>query len=114
MLKERLRQVLVAQAITGNLTTYKELVDRLGLEPPRAIHRLTNALEALMAEDVAAGRPMAAALCISRVRDGIPGPGFFLVASELGVFFGPPIGPEAHAFHATELKRALSYYGTWA
>jgi hypothetical protein len=34
MLKERLRQALIDQAQTGNPTTYKELADRLGLEPP--------------------------------------------------------------------------------
>jgi hypothetical protein len=111
MLNERLRQVLVAQARTGNLTTYKELVNRLGLEPPQAIHRLVDALEALMAEDVAAGRPMVAALCVSKLRPGIPAPGFFLAARELGVFSGPPTGPEAQAFHAAESKRALSYFG---
>ena len=40
MLKERLRQALIDQAETGNPTTYKELADRLGLEPPQTIHRI--------------------------------------------------------------------------
>jgi hypothetical protein len=36
----RLRQALLDQAQTGTPTTYKELADRLGFEPPQAIHRL--------------------------------------------------------------------------
>jgi hypothetical protein len=62
MLKERLRYALMDQAQTGNLTTYKELADRLGLEPLQTIHRIVKALETLMEADVATGRPMLAAL----------------------------------------------------
>ena len=84
MLKERLRQALVDQAQAGNLTTYKELAGRLGLEPPQTIHRVAVALETLMEGDVAAGRPMLAALCVSKTHSGIPGHGFFLKAQALG------------------------------
>jgi len=70
MLKERLRQALIDQAQTGNLTTYKELADRLGLEPPQTIHLIGEALETLIEDDVAAGRPMLAALCVSKMRPG--------------------------------------------
>jgi len=41
-------------AQTGTTTTYKELADRLELEPPQTIHRLGEALEALMKDDVTA------------------------------------------------------------
>ena len=68
MLKEHLRQALIDQAQTGNLTTYKELADRLGLEPPQTIQLIGEALETLMEDDVAAGRPMLAALCVSKMR----------------------------------------------
>ncbi len=112
MLKERLRQALIDQAQTGNPTTYKELADRLGLEPPQTIHRIGEALEMLMADDVAAGRPMLAALCVSKMRPGIPACGFFLKAQVLGVFTGDPTGPEACVFHADELQRVLSFYGS--
>ena len=111
MLKDGLRQALIDQAQTGIPTTYKELADRLGLEPPQTIHRVGEAVEALMDDDVAAGRPMLAALCVSKTRSGIPGRGFFIKAQTLGVFSGDPAGPEARAFHADELERALSYYG---
>jgi hypothetical protein len=112
MLKERLRQALIDQAQTGNPTTYKELADRLGLEPPQTIHRIVEALETLMEADIAAGRPMLAALCVSKIRPGIPARGFFMAARVLGVFSGDPTGPEARAFHAIELQRVLSFYGS--
>src|ERR1700674_4546314 len=40
MLKEGLRQALIDQAQTANPPTYKDLPDRLGLEPPQTIHRI--------------------------------------------------------------------------
>jgi hypothetical protein len=112
MLKERLRHALIDQARTGTPTTYNELADRLGLEPPQTIRRLGEALEALMKDDVAADRPMLAALCVSKIRPRIPARGFFLAAQVLGVFSGDPTGPEARAFHADELQRVLSFYGS--
>ena len=111
MLKDHLRQALIDQAQTGSPTTYKELAGRLGLQPPQTIHRVGEAIETMMEDDVAAGRPMLAALCVSKTLSGIPGNGFFLKAQALRVFSGDPAGPEAYAFHAGELQRALSYYG---
>ena len=109
-MKDRLRQLLLDQAQTGIPTTYKELADRLGLEPPQTIHRLGEALETLMKDDVAANRPVLAALCVSKMWPGIPARGFFLAAKSLGVFSGDPTGPEARAYHADELQRVLSFY----
>jgi len=93
MLKERLRQALIDQAQTGTPTTYKELAGRLGLEPPQTIHRLGEALETLMKADIAAGRPMLAALCVSKIRPGIPARGFFLAAQGSGGLFWRSDGP---------------------
>ena len=112
MLKDRLQQVLMDQAQTGSAMTYRELAQRLGLEPPHTIHRVTEALERLMEDDVAAGRPILSAICVSKARPGIPARGFFLAAERLGIFSGDPSGPEVHVFHAIELQRALSFYGT--
>jgi len=110
MLKERLRQALIDQVQTGELTTYRDLAIRLGLEPPNTIHRVTEALESLMEDDVAAGRPMLSAMCVSKRQTGIPARGFFFTAEALGVFSSDPAGPEARAFHAAELQRVLAFY----
>jgi len=58
MMKDRLRQALMDQAQTGSTTTYRELAQRVGLEPPHTIQQVTEALESLIEEDVAAGRPI--------------------------------------------------------
>jgi len=109
-LMDRVRQALLDQIQTASLTTYKELADRLELEPPLTIHRITEALEQLIKEDVAAGRPLLAAICVSRSPRRLPARGFFDTAQALGVFSGDPEGADARAFHARELERALSFY----
>ena len=93
------------------MTSYRELAQFLGLEPPHTIQQVTEALESLMEEDVAASRPVLSAICVSKMRPGIPARGFFLAAQDLGIFSGDPSGPEARAFHAYELQRVLSFYG---
>jgi hypothetical protein len=109
-MEEQLRQVLIDQVQTGRLVTYKKLADRLGLVPPLTIHRTTVALEKLIEEDVAAGRPILAAFAVSKVPPNLPRRGFFVMAQALGVFSGDSTGPEAAAFHALEVKRVHSYY----
>ena len=109
-LKERLREELLEQARTGLPVTYKELADRLELSPPHTIHRITEALEQLMEEDVAAGRPLLAAFAVSKARPGIPARGFFLKARALGVCSGDLAEQEAldfssiaaHEFHSRQ------------
>ena len=106
-----LRKALTDQAKAGKAISYADLAQRLGLKPPQTIHRLTQALERLMEEDAAAGRPLLAALCTSKTRPGLPGPGFFEKAQALGIFAGDAAGPAAGAFHADELRRAMLFYG---
>ncbi len=106
-----LRDALTEQAKAGAPVAYGELARRLALQPPHTIHRLTEALERLMEEDAAAGRPLLATLAASKTRRGLPGPGFFLKAQRLGIFSGEPDGPDADAFYAEELQRAVIYYG---
>ena len=117
MLKERLRQILIEQAQTGNPTTYRELASRLGLEPPNTIHRIAEVLESLMQDDVAAGRPILSTICVSRMQTGIPARGFFLEAQALGILSGDPMGPRhvpsTHAscsvyFHSTKPRAGIS------
>lgn len=64
--------------------TYRDLAKGLGLRPPHTIHRLTLALEATMREDVAAGRPLIAALVVGKTGGGLPQRGFFELAATLG------------------------------
>ena len=91
------------------MITYAALAGRLGLKPPYSIHRLAEALERLMEEDVAAGRPLLAALCVSKARPGLPAPGFFVKAMALGIHFEET---DERAFHASELRRTISFYGS--
>ena len=90
--------------------TYKAVAEALGLEPPNTIHRVTEALEHLMREDAANGHPFIAALVVSRARGGLPAPGFFTVARQLGRFADDPSGPEASAFHGAAFAAAVAFW----
>jgi len=109
-LMARLRQALQHCAAAGNTVTYQDLARLSAIPGPHVIHRLTLLLEALAREDHAAGRPLLAALAVSRVT-GIPGRGFFQLLGELGRYDGPDQGPEAAAQHACELAAALQHWG---
>ena len=56
--------------------TYEALARSADIPAPHRIHKLTNFLESLIAEDISANSPIRAALVISKVR-GLPAPGFF-------------------------------------
>tara|TARA_R110002049_G_scaffold295840_1_gene483519 strand:+ start:16982 stop:17281 length:300 start_codon:yes stop_codon:yes gene_type:complete len=90
--------------------TYQALAKALELSPPNTIHQLTVALEFMIEEDVAAGRPLIAALVISKARSGLPAPGFFACAKRVGRFGGDPFGSEAAAFFAIEFDEALKFW----
>ena len=106
-----LRPILCALAAEGRTITYGDLAAHAEVPPPQRIHRLTLALEDLIREDQAAARPLLAALAVSKAADGLPGPGFFQLCAELGLYDGPDRGPEAASFHARELARASAYWG---
>ena len=103
-LATQVRRLLEA-APEGSLpVTYQQLAAALGLTPPRTIQRVAKALETLMREDAAQGRPLIAALVVSR-RSGLPAPGFFELAVALGYF---PADPARHAeAYREEFQRAL-------
>jgi hypothetical protein len=107
LFKEQLRQTLMEQVQIGRPAAYKEVADWLGLVPPLTIYRVTVALETLIEEDVAAGRPMLAAMAVSKVPPRIPGRGFFQAARNLGRFSGGLTGQDAIAFHALECSECL-------
>ena len=80
-LAERLRPILEHTARQGTTLTYLDLAGAAGIKPPQAIHRTTEALEALMRADHAVGQPLLAAVVVSAKRAGLPAPGFFRLAS---------------------------------
>jgi hypothetical protein len=87
---------------------YQDLAKALQILPPRSIHRVTEALERLMEEDAAAGRPFIAALVISKARARLPALGFFDCARRLGRFAGDPDGQDAWSFHVAELNAVFA------
>lgn len=87
--------------------TYQQVAQALGLSPPRTIQRVAQALEQLMAEDVAAERPMIAALVVSRRGDDLPAAGFFQRAVALGRF--PAETSQHKVLYLAERERALRY-----
>lgn len=105
----RLRGYLESVAAAGGTVTYREVVAALGVGPPPRIHRLAEALEALMDEDAAAGRPFVAAVVVSKTGTGLPARGFFARARALGRYQGPEAGAPAADYHRRELEalRAL-------
>ena len=73
---------IAALAAAGETATYGALARELGLR----MGELTAALEAMMVEDAAAGRPLRAVLCRQRLSpDALPAPGFFAAAASLGI-----------------------------
>lgn len=110
LLAGRVRSYLQRIAVRGQPITYKALCDAMELEPPNRIHRITEALEWLMREDAANEHPLIAALVISRARGGLPAPGFFDLAKELGRFDGDPSGPDAAASHGAMIATTIAFW----
>lgn len=106
----RVRVHLQRIAVRGEPITYKALAEALELQPPNTIHQVAQALEWSMREDAANGHPFIAALVISRVRDGLPAPGFFDIAKELGRHDGEPSGPHAAASHGAMFAAAVDFW----
>lgn len=102
------RGLLEAAPADSLPVTYQQLAEALGLTPPGTIQRVAQALETLMHEDAEQGRPMIAALVVSR-RSSLPAPGFFGLAVELGRF---PADSARHVeVYREEFQCALSARG---
>ena len=97
-------------ARAGRVSTYAEIAAEAGIPGPHAIHKLTDALERIVSLDHAEGRPLRAAVAVSKSRGGLPGPGFFQHCTALGLYFGPDRGAQAEIFHRLELDRLLVKY----
>ena len=112
--RARVRAFLESVAKRQIPITCPELAKPLQILLPRSIHRVTEALERLMGEDPAAGRPFIAALVISKARGGLPALRFFECARRLGRFAGDPDGQDAWSFHAAELNAVFAHWGFMA
>jgi hypothetical protein len=106
-LNARVRAHLCLIAGQGTPITYQALASKMGLVPPKTIRQLTDVLEVLMAEDVAADRPMIAALVISKSGSGLPAAGFFECAARLGRFDGRTQDAEV-AFYRAEFAAVMA------
>jgi hypothetical protein len=94
---KRLEDRLAALAAAGETVTYGQLARDLGLR----MADLTAQLETLMEHDARAGLPFRAALLHQRLSpDGLPAPGFFQKAAELGLAIHDPA-----AFTADQRRR---------
>ena len=83
----RLEQRLATLAAAGETITYGQLARDLGLR----MADLTARLEALMEADVAANRPLRAAVLRQRLSPShLPAPGFFTKAAALGLAITDP------------------------
>ena len=100
----RAEMALAAAAAADRLITYAELADAAGIAGQHRIHRLTVWLESRLEAEVTAGDRMLSARVISRARGGLPAPGFFMKCAALGIYDGPPDGPQACAFHLNCLR----------
>lgn len=83
-------------AAQKQITTYGALAADLGLDGPGRIARLTSALETLMEQDTATGRPLRAALVVGRASGGLPARGFFDKAQALGHDTSDPAALHRH------------------
>lgn len=109
-----LERELRAMARAGTTATYAALARRLELGPPHRIHQTTVLLEALMDQQAGRGEAQLASLIVSRARQGLPAPGFFLKLQALGLHDGPAEGSGARRRHAEELARVYAAAGATA
>ncbi|MCA1776956.1 MAG: DUF6522 family protein [Loktanella sp.] len=103
----RVRTHLEGLAAEDTPVTYGALARVLGFWMPGAVRRITQALEVTMREDAAADRPFIAARTASRASEGLPGKGFFDLATALSR--GPAEGENEREFHKNEMRYLADY-----
>lgn len=101
-------QVLMTVIKDRSVITYNQLATAAKLSGPHRIHRLTIWLEQTMTEDHLCGRPLRAAVVISRARGGLPAPGFFSFAQTLGIDFSTADRPTAYRLYLEQLYDSLA------
>jgi hypothetical protein len=111
-LLERVDDALQACALRRETTTYLALAEALAVPLPHHLRKVMVALEQLASRDHAAGRPILAALVVSRARAPIPAPGFFAHLVSIGAYVGPEEGEVARRWHERELLRVFEHLAT--
>ena len=107
--QNRAEMALASATSLGRIVTYGEIARAANIPAPQRIYKLTIWLETTMRQDHAAGQPLRAALVISRNRNGLPAPGFFLLCQELGIYQGAEIGADATQFHQTMIAALMPH-----
>jgi len=102
---QRLEEFLIEAARNRSPLTYQQVAQLLELQPPHTIHQVTTLIEKIMRHHAKVDAPQLASLIISRVRGGIPAPGFFMLLEEVGLYEGSVDGEDARHFHAHEMQR---------
>lgn len=103
--QQRASMALNSAIASRHLISYADLADTAQVPPPHRIHKLTMWLERLIDDDYQSTKPLRAAWVISRQREQIPAPGFFIKCRQVGLYDGPVKGAQAKAFHRTLLRQ---------
>ena len=103
----RLLDRLIELAEDRECRTYGELAPSLGLDMNEEPHRreIRELLDAINRAEHAAGRPLLTALVVQS-GTGMPGPGFFALATRLDY----EVGRDRRAFWERERERVYSYW----
>lgn len=104
----RLRTELERARREHRTMTYLQAADAVGVKAPHRIQKLARLVERLLEQDAQAGRLPIGALVVSRARSGLPAPGFFDRAFELGIFDGQ----QPATFHAELLSSLFEAAGS--
>jgi hypothetical protein len=107
---DRLELLLIETAKNGKTVTYSQVAQQLELEPPHTIHQTTELIEMMMQLHIKSGVPILASLVISKIRGGLPAPGFFILLQEFGLYNGSVDGEDARQFHKKEIKRCFDVF----
>ena len=103
--QQRASVALDSAIASRHLISYAELAETAQIPSPHRIHKLTMWLERLIDNEHQSAKPLRAAWVVSRHREQIPAPGFFMKCREIGLYDGPVNGAKAKAFHRTLLTR---------
>ena len=105
-LRDRIRAHLEGLSAADVPIAYGQLARAMGLYLPGSIAKVTQALEAIMADDADSGAPFLASLVVSKIGQGDAAKGFHQQARKLGR--GPSLGEDERAYHQREFKGAIA------